>query len=111
MANIVSFLRWGWLLIIALFIPISLPVGGAQKDFDDLWEPYAHLHVTAGNLCEFRSAPYQSSKILRTVDLSTPMQILRVWKSPSEGSWLHVQITSFPVLEVNAQAQRGWIQI
>ncbi len=110
MASLVSFLRWGWLLTIALFMPIALPVGGAQIRLDEVCQSYCPLNVTAGSLCDFRIVPSSSSMILRKVSVGTPMQILRSWESPEGSSWLHVQIISLPFLERNGETQRGWIQ-
>ena len=76
MANIVSFIRWGWLLTIALFIPISLPAGGVQTRLEEDFHSFYSSQSIAGNLCEFRVSPSSSSKVLRQISLGTPIKIL-----------------------------------
>ena len=111
MDHIFSFLRWLSLLTIALFMPISMPVGGAQINLDDVLESNPSYHFIAGSFCEFRSTPCPSSRVLRKVSLGAPIQVLRTWESPEGINWCHVQITSIPLLDVSIQPQKGWIQI
>ncbi len=111
MTIIFPWFRWGWLLIIALFIPISLPAGGVQKNLNEVFRSYSSPQTLAGGACSFRSSPSTSAIILRKVSLGTPIHILRKSDSPDGESWLYVQISSFPLLEVNYQPKRGWIAL
>ena len=105
------FLRWGWLLTIALFIPIALPVGGAQTKIDETFHSSCSSQVIAGHSCNFRSSPSTSSIVIRSISVGTPIRILRTWGDSDGSCWLHVQVNSLPLTEINSSPQRGWIKI
>ena len=104
----VIFLRWGWLLGIALLGPIALPAGGAQlvipqvrfRKPSDPW-----LSTKAARL---RATPLQNAPIVRTVRVGTPLKIVRRWHGSDGKEWVYVQISLTDDLRVNS-VRNGWI--
>ena len=106
------FLRWFWLLIIALIAPITLPAGGAKFISSiSIKRSYVLSPVLTYEDCCLRSSPIKLAPSLRFVQPGTPLDILRSWSSASGELWLHVQISNHQLFGKINESSRGWIKL
>ncbi len=108
--NSVSFyLYWLWFLAAALLIPVSLPAGGVQKNNLKIHSREYSAPFVSSNYCQLLSSPSLKASNIRTLQIGTPMRILRVWEGNDGKKWVHVQITSLDNLELTNGVRRGWL--
>ena len=111
MSSIRSLFGWGLLLSFALFAPISLPAGGSSQSDRSIRRKYDHGPILAGDNCCLRVSPSVDSASLRTLQVGTPISILRIWNSPEGDYWLQVKLNSLEFVDVIGSASRGWINV
>ncbi len=104
-------LRWLWVLSVALLIPVSLPAGGAQKNNLKIHAREYCAPVLANDSCELLASPSIMAPRLRTLQIGTPMRILRVWEGEDGKNWIHVQVASNDAIELTYSVNRGWLSV
>ena len=92
-------LRWGAILTYALFAPVGLPAGGAERRQAEVRrrcssEPL--LSTSAGCL---QAAPERMAPVLALVPVDSPIEVLRSWRNQRGERWLQVKVAS----------RRGWM--
>ena len=95
--------------MVALFVPIALPAGGAQVFENTI----IMKHSSRGNYisvtnCLLLSQPFPNANPIKSVSLGTPIRVLRTWKSQDGQNWLHINASSKDFL---GKSIRGWISI
>ena len=111
MLSITGAIRWSWVLGIALFLPVALPAGGSDTfPSDHLCTARPNPLLLVDNSC-LQASPYSSSPILRTLEIGTPLNILRTWQASDGKKWLQVRIASNEIIELSSSARRGWINV
>ena len=50
-----------------------------------------------------------SCKTMRRLEIGTPLQLLRHWRSADGRDWIQVQVASHPAFPGGSDRQRGWI--
>ena len=104
-------LRWSWVLGIALFLPVALPAGGSETlPLEICCSKYPNV-LLISDCCDLKASPAIAAPKLRTLDLGTPLQVLRRWKSDDGKEWLHVQIVSNKTMEFSSFVRRGWLNV
>ena len=113
MSSMAIFLQWGWLLLIALFAPASLPVGGAQLSVPELRRREYSDPLLVTKKCYLHCRPADIAPSLNSLPIGTPMKILRVWHCSQGKEWIHVQVTSIENKQFNNSysARHGWINV
>ena len=107
------FLRWSWLLGVALIAPIALPAGGA---IDAIRSPEVRRRSElpspfAGANCVLRSSPFKDAPSLKQLNNGTPLNVLRRWDGFGGETWLHVQSANSDAFGKLDGPRRGWINV
>ena len=106
------FFHWGCLLIFALVAPIALPAGGANRKRTEVVYSKGKELCYAGDSCSLKSSPYITSSPLRTIQLGTPLKVIRAWQDENGKNWLQVKLSTFELINLpNSSANRGWINV
>ena len=111
MVIIASFLRWGWVLGLALLLPVALPAGGCEPRKHVICRRKSSGTLLAINQCALRAVPFSKAPILSNLDVGTPLRIVRSWTSEDGEYWLQVQIKSGEIVGFNSSARRGWVNV
>ena len=106
-----SAFHWGWVLGIALFLPVALPAGGASKAANICELDSHYSSFMAGHSCVLHSSPSDFATSLRTVEIGTPLKVLRNWQTSNGEEWLQVQINTNRLIEFSCSVTRGWINV
>ena len=93
--------RWGALLAFALFAPVSLPAGGADRRSPEVRRRSAGEPLLSTGGLALQAAPDQQAPPLARLQADQPLRVLRRWRSGSGEEWLHVE----------ASEQRGWLVV
>ena len=101
-------LRWGWLLGVALMAPVALPAGGAQRRLSPVRRQEGKTPMLSGDHCVLRSSPRVEAPALGRVELGTPLQLLRHWRS-EDGDWIQVQVMRGRGWPAGFESLRGWV--
>ena len=106
---VTSLLRWSWLLGVALLAPAALPAGGADRR-----QPEVRRREAGGPLLSeadalLQGSPRVAAPTLRRLELGTPLQLLRRWRSDNGQEWIQVQVARSAAMPADAQPQRGWL--
>ncbi|ABX09691.1 conserved hypothetical protein [Prochlorococcus marinus str. MIT 9211] len=110
--NMKFILKCYWLLLIlGIFAPIDLPVGGTVRNNSDLFQFESSDRYFAGDNCYLRASPSLDSPEIRSIALGTPLRILRSWQSEDKKNWIQVEISSFKLLSSSSQLNRGWLNV
>ena len=102
-------LRWGWLLGVALMAPVALPAGGAQRRLLPVRRQEGKSPLLSGEHCVLRSSPMVEAPVLDRVELGTPLQLLRQWRSDDGRDWIQVQVMLGRGTPASVQSLRGWV--
>ena len=99
-----GFLRWSWLLGVALIAPATLPAGGADRR-----QPQPRRRAVSGPLHTISDQPLRLSPLavaprLSTLKAGSSLRLLRRWSSADGQDWLHVQTLS-------GEQHRGWLRV
>ena len=86
--------RWVALLGFALFAPVSLPAGGADRRPAEVrrrlpTEPLLSSEWATALHC----APDQEAPVLKRLQSGAPLRVLRHWWAPSGCRWLQVEVS------------------
>ena len=93
--------RWGALLAFALFAPVTLPAGGADRRSPEVRRRSAgEPLLSTGGVC-VQASPDQQAPALAQLQADQPLRVLRSWRNGSGEQWLHVE----------AAEQRGWLVV
>ena len=106
-----SLLRWSWVLGIALFLPVTLPAGGPVKYQSKIYFSEKENAFLTNNLSILRTSPSTCAPSLRTLEIGTPIKVIRRWKSRDNKKWLQVKITSNEIMELPSAVRRGWLNV
>ena len=105
-------IRWTWVLGIALFLPVALPAGGGEHlETKKICRFQGSLPFLADNCCDLLATPLALAPSLRTLEIGTPLRVLRSWQAPDGDEWLQVQITSNTFIDFSSPVRRGWINV
>ena len=108
--NLIStFIIWTWLLFISLVVPTSLPAGGFQKSIIQQRENNVGSPFIAIKDFNLLSLPSDNSSILTKVQVGTPFDVLKVWKTNKDEKWLLVNVISQNFDQFFYR--RGWVNI
>ena len=98
------FLRWSWLLAIALLAPAALPAGGGERRAPQVRRRSSGdgplYTVSSGTL---RHSPMVVAPRLGSLHSGTPLRLLHHWAADDGLDWLYVQ-------EVSGSLRRGWLR-
>ncbi len=111
MPAINTFLRWGWLLGVALCAPVTLPAGGGERRYSQIRIQYSSNLFLAEDDEILRSSPITFAPSLRTLDMGTPIYILDSWESEDGGNWIRVKLYSNNLIGDAATARHGWLNV
>ena len=98
-----SFLRWSWLLGVALMAPAALPAGGADRRQP---QPRRRGASELFHTCSeqpLRLSPLVVAPRLHTLKAGSSLRLLRRWSAADGQDWLHVQTLS-------GDQRRGWLR-
>lgn len=93
--------RWGAVLAFALFAPVSLPAGGADRRLPDLRRRSAGEPLLSTVSTALQIAPEQQAPALAPLGADQPLRVLRRWRDPQGDQWLQVE----------AAQRRGWLAV
>ena len=93
--------RWGAVLAFALFAPVSLPAGGADRRLPDVRRRNAGEPLLSIGGQVLQAAPDQQAPALAQVDADQPLRVMRSWCDQGGEQWLQVE----------AGEQRGWLAV
>ena len=104
-----TFLVWAWLLGVSLAIPIALPAGGSKKSIIEHRDNISQSPLIAFRDFNVLATVEENSSILTSVKSGTPVKVLKVWDSPTNGKWLLVNV----LIRNNDQFfdKRGWVNL
>ncbi len=99
------------MLGIALLIPANLPAGGytirqPQIKRTNKFGPI----ITTQKFC-LKSSPFSIAPTLRTLDIGSPLHVLRVWQNNKGQKWIHVQLSLLDKVGQHNLAQKGWLNV
>ena len=93
--------RWGALLAFALFAPVALPAGGADRRSPEVRRRSAGEPLLSVGGLSLQTAPDQQAPPLAQLQADQPLRVLRSWRSGSGEEWLQVE----------AAERRGWLVV
>ena len=93
--------RWGAVLAFALFAPVTLPAGGADRRLPDLRRRSAGDPLLSTGLQALQAAPDQQAPTLAQIHADQPLRVVRSWRDHGGEQWLQVE----------AGEQRGWLAV
>ncbi len=103
------FFYFGYLFILALFIPVDLPVAGFNNKAEIVYEKGSKI-CFAGDSCLLLSSPSSSAKTLSKIDEGTPLEVVRLWQNQYGKVWIQVQQPNYLLKDLTSkQPNRGWI--
>ena len=111
MPAINNFLRWGWVLGIALCAPVTLPAGGGERRYSQIRIQHSSNLFLAEEDEILRSSPITFAPGLRTVERGTPIHILDYWESKDGENWIRVKLPSNNLFGDTATARHGWLNV
>ena len=93
--------RWGAVLAFALFAPVSLPAGGADRRLPDLRRRSAGDPLLSTGRQALQAAPDQQAPALALIQADQPLRVVRSWRDQAGEQWLQVE----------SGEQRGWLAV
>lgn len=93
--------RWGAVLAFALFAPVTLPAGGADRRLPDVRRRNAGEPLLSIGGQVLQAAPDQQAPALAQVDVDQPLRVVRSWRDHEGDQWLQVETAE----------QRGWLAV
>ena len=111
MATFMVLMRWGYLLSMALFVPVTLPAGGGELQQPQALEREQGAPLLVTEQCNLVSSPLVIAPALVKLESGTPLRVLRYWGAADGNDWLHVQVVSLDISGLSSLASRGWMRI
>ena len=93
--------RWGAVLAFALFAPVALPAGGADRRPLEVRRRNAGEPLLSTHCHALKAAPEQQAPALAQISADQPLRILRRWRQDGGGEWVQVQTGD----------RRGWLAV
>ena len=93
--------RWGAVLAFALFAPVSLPAGGADRRLPELRRRSAGEPLLSTGTQPLQAAPEQQAPVLSELHPDQPLRVVRRWCDAGGDEWLQVE----------AAERRGWMAV
>ena len=109
MESFFSVVRWGCVLGMALFAPVTLPAGGGELHKPAVLKRERSSPLLVSDQCVLRSSPFVVAPALIKLKNGTPLRVLRSWESVDGDNWIQVQILSLDFSAVGMSARRGWM--
>ncbi len=109
MNNISYLIRLSFLLGLSLLGPTNLPAGGGDAKDIQIRRNYQAGPILAGSNCTLRTSPFNTAPQLHTVNIGTPLQILRYFQGEDGKQWIYVQLTNYNRFASINLAKRGWV--
>ena len=104
-----TFIIWTWLLGISLFLPSTLPAGGAQKSIIEYREDSISAPLIALKGFNLLSSTSENPYIITRVQSGTPVKVIKIWDSPKNEQWLLVTVQVSKCFQL--LNKRGWVNI
>ena len=89
------------MLAFALFAPVSIPAGGADRRLPDLRRRSAGDPLLSTGRQALQAAPDQQAPALAQIQADQPLRVVRSWRDQGGEQWL----------QVDAGEQRGWLAV
>ena len=99
------------MLGIALFLPAALPAGGGTRFQPKVCRFTGPIPFLSGDCCDLLATPSSFAPSLRTLEIGTPLRVLRTWQAPNGEDWLQVQIATNAFIELSSSVRRGWVNV
>ena len=99
--------RWAALLGFALFAPVTLPAGGADRRLPEVRRRQAGEPLLSAATRTLQAAPECQAPALARLAADEPLRVLRSWRNPAGERWLQVEAAVAPT--GLAPARRGWL--
>ncbi len=98
--------------MLALIAPIALPAGGGNRIKSEIVVCKEKEFYLAGNSCILFSSPSLSATALRSIELGTPIRVVRLWKNNESFRWAQVQVSNPNPIDISSPTvTRGWINV
>jgi hypothetical protein len=94
--------RWGTVLTFALFAPVALPAGGADRRQPEVRRRTSGEPLIPAGCLSLLLAPQQEAPQLVRLQTDTPLRVLRSWRSERGEQWLQVEA---------GERRRGWLVV
>ncbi len=105
-------LRWVWVLGLALFFPVTMPVGGGERKQPIIQVRRHSLDpLLMSSSCKLRSRPLPAAPPISNLQVGTPVNVLRCWIGDDGKQWLYVQIVSLGAICSPETVRRGWLNV
>ena len=103
--------RKGWVLGMALALPVTLPAGAGPRTCMELLMRRKSDPILLTNNCSLRSSPESLASTLRLLEMGTPVDILRLWHTSDGNFWCKIEIASAIDGGFDLGVRRGWLRI
>lgn len=91
--------RWGAVLAFALFAPVALPAGGADRRQPEVRRRSAGDPLLSTSTQALQAAPDQQAPALAQIHADQPLRLVRAWREHGGEQWVQVQSGN----------RRGWL--
>ena len=99
--------RWAALLGFALFAPVALPAGGADRRLPEVRRRQTGEPLLTTASRTLRGAPERQAPVLAQLSGDQPLRLVRRWRAASGQRWLQVEVAGSPA--GLTPARRGWL--
>ena len=93
--------RWGAVLAFALFAPVTLPAGGADRRLPEVRRRSTGEPLLSTGCQTLQAAPDQQAPALAELSADQPLRLVRSWRDADGEQWLQVE----------AAERRGWLAV
>jgi hypothetical protein len=100
--------RWVAVLAFALFAPVALPAGGADRRHGEVRRRSTGEPLVSESAMALCGAPQSNAPQLKSIAAGEPLQVLRGWASAVGEQWLLVKR---PAAAFSDGPVRGWIRL
>ncbi|QCH15052.1 SH3 domain-containing protein [Synechococcus sp. CB0101] len=93
--------RWGAVLAFALFAPVALPAGGADRRQPEVRRRTTGEPLLSTSSHALQAAPDQQAPSLAQIHADQPLRVVRSWREHGGEQWV----------QVHAGDRRGWLAV
>ena len=105
------FLKNIFLISFALVVPITLPVGGIQRNLNESKYSNNFNEIILNTSCPLYTFPKVNAKKLSIINPGSSLLILRKWKVNDNNVWFRVEIATNHLIEHPNKITKGWIKV
>jgi hypothetical protein len=98
---------WGAVLAFALFAPVALPAGGAERRVPEVRKRSAGEPLILPLALAMSGAPASEAPLLRSLPVGEPVEVLRSWADAMGERWLQVRVASDLLMQ---KPLKGWVR-